>query len=129
MQCPNCNHELNEDDRFCSKCGQLLNKKSSQDDNKVIDVVQNEKNLSNQTTTKSNSNDSWLGCMGCLGLIFLVIIIFASCGSSSSNYDSDPTFYDTGDPNDMTNREMEDFLDWKDKQNQREWESQQFDGQ
>ncbi|WP_066174680.1 hypothetical protein [Bacillus marinisedimentorum] len=32
-------------------------------------------------------------------------------------------FYKTGNPDDMTNKELEEFLDWKDKKDKEEWEN------
>lgn len=129
MFCPKCGNEINESDIFCSKCGHQINKESTKGDSneELITNVETERTPQIQTSP-TNNNNTWWGCLGCLGVIVLFILLISSC-SLSSDSDSDPSYYDTGDPNDMTNKEMGDFLEWKDKQDQKEWENQQFDGQ
>lgn len=40
--------------------------------------------------------------------------------------DKAPSYYDTGDPKDMTNKDMEDFIKWKIKDNKRQKDNAPF---
>ena len=40
--------------------------------------------------------------------------------NTNPKYQDDPTYYDTGNMEDMTKKEYQDFLDWKEKQSDNE---------
>lgn len=66
---------------------------------------------------KSNNNTT-------IGLFIVSIVFIGSILFGIASDDSDPTYYDTGDPNDMNQEELEDYIEWQDKQNQKEFDKQ-----
>lgn len=68
-----------------------------------------------------------------IGGIALIIGLFLLNGvingtfteiKNNLNNESEPTFYDTGNPEDMTKEELEDYLEWQEKQGVKERNSQ-----
>lgn len=129
MYCSNCGQNMGENDKYCSKCGSSVTNISTDEEVQELTEKKEEKEDANKANSVFNnpqkSQSQWGGCLGCFGLILLVIILFSSCVSNSS-YDSKPSYYKTGNPKDMTNKEMEDFLKWKIKKEKKEWDNAPF---
>lgn len=81
----------------------------------------------------SVDRDTWYRNLSPIGVIISITLV---CGLILGGYkfisifkdNNEPTYYDTGDPDDMTNKEMQQFLEWKMKENKKNWENEQFDG-
>lgn len=66
-----------------------------------------------------------------LGAILIVSLVFGGYKTVGFIFDSDggnkkPNYYDTHDPNDMTNKDMEQFIEWKLKDNKKNRDSSLF---
>jgi hypothetical protein len=82
---------------ICPKCGE-----------KYFSLDKNEKSIKSRTF-KLNF---WV-----TGVLIGFIFLICALGFIGFNKDeSDPTFLETGNPNNMTKKELEQYLEWKDKQ-------------
>lgn len=64
---------------------------------------------------KKKSNKTFNIFAICFGLILILAIPFGILMD-----DSEPTFYDTGDTSDMTEKELGEYIEWQNDQNQKE---------
>ncbi|WP_449355596.1 zinc ribbon domain-containing protein [Virgibacillus natechei] len=123
MFCSNCGNSLDQDDKFCSKCGRVV-KEESINEITVVEEVKTDEIETEDTTNKSENTEAAIGCGFIVIIVIVIIILFASCGSGGSS--DDPSYYDTENPDDMTNKEMEQFIEWKLKENEREYDNAPF---
>lgn len=96
-----------KNDFLCEKCNRIYNK------NFELQPTENIK--------KDTRQDIFVALIFSAVLIslFVIFVIF-------NNKSDEPTFYDTGDPRDMTNKEFQEFLEWKEKKKREEWENQKI---
>lgn len=76
--------------------------------------------MSNQEPLLNTKN--WIigGTALIIGLFIASILISGTLQDFINTEDTDPTFYNTGNPDDMTKKELKEYLQWKEDQRQKE---------
>lgn len=122
MFCSNCGENLNKEDKFCSKCGiEVIKRNSINQDELEKTEINGSKNTREDKIEKEPNNKEVAFGYGVIIVVGVIIIfMFNSCISNSSVRPL------PSDPNDMTNKEMEQFIEWKLKDNQREYDNRKF---
>lgn len=111
--CNKCGAKLTEESLYCGKCG---NKVEGKHDTTQQSIAVSS---SSKDNNKSKKPDGAKYFLGCFGVLILIIIALSFCEKNTST--KPPKRIE-----DMTNKEIDDFLKWKEKQNQKKWENEKF---
>lgn len=122
MFCSKCGLKLQSEDRFCSKCGTTVRVITETTETEVSEPVTEEATLTSSDENKiSTPEELRKGTIGLIVIAVVLVVGFGACNAIGSNSYSPPT-----DPSNMTNKEMNQFLEWKQKENQREHDNRKW---
>ncbi|OAB26353.1 hypothetical protein PMSD_25925 [Paenibacillus macquariensis subsp. defensor] len=133
VNCRHCNNELPDNSIFCNQCGgKVIDSKLEDREEiekrmailKLTDSLQKikKKKVSEEIKMKyaspPPSKGSMFGCLIAVVGVVLFVVLIGSCNSSN------PTTHK--DFKDITNKEMDDFLKWDQKQQEKKRDSELF---
>lgn len=118
--CTKCGSELSEDSSFCNKCGAEINvvqkavQSSQKNEIPITPISPQEQRAKDIKQIKGDVKP----ILGCFGLIIVFFLLLGACGA-----------FDSPEPKrleDYTNKEMNDFLKWKIKEDQKKQDNDSF---
>jgi hypothetical protein len=74
-------------------------------------------------TSKRKINRNKVIVWGSFSTIVIALLFVFGAVFSNLTEDEDPSFYKTEDPSDMTNKELDQFLEWQDEQDKKEFQN------